>query len=294
MLKRNFFDRLILIPLLLTVSLSTGCSVSRYAVGNVMVPVINNARDAAMASDDYKTFRDGAAGNLFLVEGLINTDPGSKDLRINAATLYFAYGFAFQEETDPEYASLLYQHGFEHGLAALSKNKKIAPWDGPFRDFEESLQHLRKKDVPAAVWAAANRSQFISIHLDSTAVLRDIARVTALLERCAELDGHYFNGLVYIMIGSLHSFRPPIMGGDPEASLQNFEKAFSIGGDSSLLAKYFYARFYLYRIQDAEAFENILGDVGDAVTTKGDPYRLLNIVAQVKAAVLLGETDDLF
>ena len=247
-----------------------------------------------IASDDLRTFEDGAPGNIILLEGLIRTDPDARDLRINAATLYFAYAFGFHEETDPDYASILYNHGFEHGRAALSKNKKLAPWEAPFEEFEASLSALRKKDVPAAVWTAANRALFIALHLDSTAVFRDISRVTALLERCAELDGSYFDGLVYIMIGSLHSFRPPMMGGDPEASLASFEKAFAIGGESFLMAKYFYARFYLYRIQDGDAFDETLAGVVSSDISSDDDYRLLNLVAQEKAISLRGEIDELF
>ncbi len=125
-------------------------------------------------------------------------------------------------------------------------------------------------------------------------MLRDIPKVTSLLERVAELDGKYFNGLVYVMIGALHSFKPPVMGGSPEKSAENFEKAFAISGDSFLLSKYFYARFYTYRIQDADAFEEALGEVVSAEIPPSDPYQLLNLIAKEKSRILLGELDELF
>lgn len=261
-----------------------------------MTPVIDNARDAALRSRDVQTFRDAAPANLFLIEGLVETDPKNEALRLDASMLYFAYSFAFVQDDDPHYASLLYLKGFEHGRAALEhSNKKIArSWDLPFDDFQASLADLRKRDVPAAVWTAANWSQFISLHLDSTAVLIEIPRVTALLERAAELDGAYFQGLPYIMIGSLHSFRPPLLGGSPKKSLESFKKAFAVGGGSFLMARYFYARYYLYRIQDADAFAKTLDAVLAADASAPDPYRMLNLIAQRKARILRGEIDDLF
>ncbi len=272
-----------------------GCSPAKYSVGHVMVPVLDNARDAALASDDLRTFQDGAAANLFLLEGLIRTDPENDKLRLNACMLYFSYAFSSHEDTDPAYASLLYQKGMAHGKQALMKNKKLATdWSVPFEEFEQSLPALRAKDVPAAVWTAANWAQFISLHLDSTAVLRDIPKVTALLERAAELDGSYFAGLPHVMIGSLHAFRPPMFGGSPEKSLANFEQAFAVGGESFLLSKYFYARFYLYRMQEAEEFARVLEGVGAAPFAEDDPYRLLNLIARQKSATLLGEIDALF
>jgi hypothetical protein len=175
------------------------------------------------------------------------------------------------------------------------KNKELAAdWGVPFEEFEETLPALRAKDVPAAVWTAANWAQFISLHLDSTAVLRDIPKVTALLERAAQLDGSYFEGLPHVMIGSLHAFRPPMFGGSPEKSLANFEQAFAIAGESFLLSKYFYARFYLYRVQEAEEFSRVLEGVGAAPPVDDDPYRLLNLIARQKSATLLGEIDALF
>ena len=272
-----------------------GCSPAKFSVGHVMVPVLDNARDAALASDDLRTFQDGAAANLFLLEGLMRTDAGNEKLRLNAAMLYFSYAFASHEETDPAYASTLYLKGLQHGKTALMKNKKLpADWSIPFEEFEAALPALREKDVPAAVWTAANWAQFISLHLDSTAVLRDIPKVTALLDRAAELDGSFFNGLPHIMIGSLHAFRPPMFGGSPEKSKASFERAFEIGGESFQLPRYFYARYYLYRVQDADEFARVLQDVKKAPAVAEDPYRLLNLIARQKSNVLLGEIDALF
>jgi len=276
-------------------ALGTGCSPSKYAVGSVMVPVLDNARVAAFSSEDIKTFRDATPSNLFLLEGLIKTDPDEKELYINAAMLYFAYAFAFQEDTDPAYASLLYRKGMEHGYTALAMNKKLPGTpDVPFDQFEASLAQMRKKDVPAAVWTAVNWAQFISLHLDSTGVLRDIPKVTSLLERVVELDPQYFEGLPYTMLGTLYSFKPPIMGGDPAAALENFEKGFAVSGDSFLLSKYFFARFYTYRIMDDEMFEDTLEGILSAALAPDDPYKLLNVIAKERSRILLGEIDELF
>lgn len=286
--------RVLVLPALAAL-LAAGCSTAKFSVGHVMVPVLDNARDAAMASDDLRTFQDGAAANLFLMEGLIRTDPENQGLRLNASMLYFSYAFSTHEETDPQYASQLYLKGVAHGRAALTRNKKLLrDWDVPLEQFEQAMPALRKQDVPAAVWTAANWSQFIALHLDSTAVLRDIPKVTALLARCTELDGGYFYGLPYVMVGSLHAFRPPMFGGSPEKSLENFNQAFAAAGESFLLPRYFFAKFYLYRIQDGDEFRRVLGEVTAAPGAAESPYQLLNLIARKKSASLLGEADELF
>jgi hypothetical protein len=167
-------------------------------------------------------------------------------------------------------------------------------WDEPVEKFQEMMQYFRKKDVPAIVWTAANWSQFISLHLDSTDVLVDIPRVMALLERAAELDGAYFEGLPHIILGSLHAFRPPLMGGSPEKSKANFDRAVDLSQGKFLLARYFYAKFYCYRVQDADEFENALNGILAEPLSILPRYRLLNEIAKQKAVHLLGEEDELF
>jgi hypothetical protein len=273
---------------------TSGCSTSRLAAG-AMVPVLENARDASLGSNDYKTFEAAAPSNIFLLEGLIRTDPKNPRLRLAASMLYFSYAFAFVEEQDEVYASLLYLKGLSHGQAALSRNKKVRTmWDQQVDKFSEMTKYLKKKDVPAMVWTAANWSQFISLHLDSTDVLVDIPRVTALLERAAELDGGFFEGLPHIILGSLHSFRPPLMGGSPDKSKENFDRAMQLSHGKFLLAQFFYAKFYCYRVQDSDEFEATLNGILAEPLSILPRYRLLNEIAKQKAARLLGEEDELF
>jgi hypothetical protein len=272
-----------------------GCSPMRYSVDHVMVPLLENSREAAFLSDDIQTFRDASPSNLFLLEGMINTSPDNPDLRLTAAMLYFSYAFAFVEDRDEEYASLLYRKGRDHAYAVLVRNRAVPADPGvPFSEFEGRLPDLRPRDAEAAVWAAVNWAQHIGLHLDETSVMRDIPKATGLLERAAELDPGYFAGLSFVTIGSLESFKPPLMGGDPEASAAAFERAFALGGNSFLLARYFYARFYAYRMLDDVLFAETLEGVIDAELPDDDPYRLLNLIAKDKARSLLKEKDDLF
>ena len=154
--------------------------------------------------------------------------------------------------------------------------------------------NLTEKDIPALVWTVGNWSQFISLHLDSTKVLLEIPRLTALLDRTCEIDGAYFEGFPFTILGSLHAFQPPMMGGDPEASQENFDRAFAVSDGKFLLAKYLYAKFYTYRVQDPDLFEETLLHVIAQPDTLLPEYRLLNAIAIQKSARLLGEKDDLF
>jgi len=272
-----------------------GCSMTKFSVRHVMTPLLDNAREAAYLSDDIRTFGDAAQSNLFLLEGMIQTDPKNEDLRLNTAMLYFFYAFAYIEEEDPDYASLLYSKGLHHAWTALSAACDLPADRGlSFAEFETSVSSVDLDQVPAAVWTAICWSQFISLHLDQTSVMRDIPKVQTLLDRVIELDDTYFEGMPHVMQGSLHAFKPKIMGGDSEASAVSFERAFVVGGNSFLLSRLFYARYYTYRMMDVDLFTKTLEDIISATPVPNDPYRLLNMIAVEKSHQLLEETDDLF
>ncbi len=284
----------VLLPLLL-LSAVAGCSPMQYSVRHVMVPLLDNSRAAAYLSNDTRTFGDAAPSNLFLLEGMVHTDPGNEDLRLNTAMLYFFYGFAYIEEEDPDYASLLYDKGLNHAWTALAAECDLpADRDIPFSEFETLVESIQLEQVPAAVWTAICWTQYISLHLDSTAVMRDIPKVQALLDRATALDGDYFEGMPYVIQGSLHAFKPKIMGGDTEASAASFAKAFAISGNSFQLSRFFYAHYYTYRMMDVDLFTQTLEGIINAEPIEDDPYRLLNMIAVEKSLKLLEEADDIF
>ena len=88
----------------------SGCSTSRMTV-DLMTPILQNTVDVALRSDDPELVRDALPTSLLLLEGMLETHPGNRDAAELAATMYFAYGFAFVEPEDRERASALYDHG---------------------------------------------------------------------------------------------------------------------------------------------------------------------------------------
>ena len=293
--KQFVADRLrVVFPLLLLMVLA-GCSPTKYSVRHVMMPLMDNSRDAAYLSDDVRTFGDAAPANLFMLEGMVQTDPENAELRVNAAMLYFFYAFAYMEEDDPDYASLLYEKGLDHAWLALSENCDFPlDRDISFKEFETLVPSVGPDEVPAALWVATCWAQYISLHLDQTSVMRGIPKVQALLDRVIELDETYFEGMPHIMQGSLHAFKPKLMGGDTDASAASFAKAFAISGNSFQLSRFFYARYYTYRMMDLELFTATLEGIINAEPIADDPYRLLNTIAANKSLQLLEEADDLF
>ena len=84
-----------------------------------------------------------------------------------------------------------------------------------------------------------------------------------------------------------------MMGGDPAAAKHHYARIKEIAGDQFLLADVYFARYYLYQMQDRKRFETILGSIATD-RSAGGPYRLMNTIAGIRARAYLAAAGDLF
>ena len=109
-----------------------------------------------------------------------------------------------------------------------------------------------------------------------------------------ELNGDYQYGLPYIMMGASLSFRPQMLGGDPERAKDNFDKALDLSGRRFFLAQYYYARYYATRVQDIDLFNSLLDEIIQGDSDGIRDMCLINSVIQEKAMELKEKAEELF
>jgi hypothetical protein len=273
---------------------ASGCSTSKLAVGS-MTPVLANTVDATLRLDDPELVGEGLPTSLLLIEGMLETKPGDRELHRLGSLLYFAYAFAFVEDESPERASGLYQRGAEHAWRAYDDAaKEEAIRDGTFDDLNAAVATVAKEDADALLWVCANWGMWLQLNLEKPRAAADLARVLPLAERVAAVDDSLFWGMPRILLGALHAGRPVTLGGDPKRSAAEFERAFAVSGRNMLLAHVFYARFYCVQVFDAEAFASSLREVLDAPPGLLPEAELLNQIARRKAESLQARTEEIF
>lgn len=269
-----------------------GCSTSKLAVG-AMTPVLENTIEEALRSDDPQLVAEAVPTSLLLLDGMRRTDPGNSDLARMSAMLHFAYGFAFVE--DEERASRFYSKGTELGWEALDRRefeRKVR--EGPLKDLPEVLSELEEDDAPALVWVCANWAQWIQLNLTDTSAVADVSRLMPLAERLAELDETEFWGMPRILLGALHAARPVTLGGNPDRSRAEFERAFALSQRNLLLAQVFFAQTLCVQTFDAEGFDSALREVLQAEPGRLPEAELLNRIARRKAEALLELSEEIF
>jgi hypothetical protein len=97
-----------------------------------------------------------------------------------------------------------------------------------------------------------------------------------------------------ILLGAMHASRPVMLGGNPDRSRAEFDRAFEISGRNLLLAHVFFAETWCVLAFDAGSFDSSLREVENAPPGLLPEAELLNRIARAKAAELLVRAEEIF
>jgi hypothetical protein len=277
----------------LAVFLFQGC-IQQIAL-NSMSGILDNGMAAFNEESDLQLAHEALGSNLKLIEALVKSDTTNKQFLVFAAEGYQGYGLAFCEDDSLERARIFYLRGRDYGLRALKQNSKFrAALDGSLEDFQASLQTFSKDDVPALFWTAFNWGSYINISKNDVEALAEIGKVTAMVQRSAELDPGYYHGGAYLFFATIEGSVPKVLGGNPEKAKAMFEKCLVINEGKFLMTQLYYAKTVAVAMQDQPLFESLLKQIEDASIDILPEARFANVVAKEKARKLLAKENELF
>ena len=156
------------------------------------------------------------------------------------------------------------------------------------------LAKAKKADVPFLYWeSAAIMAAFALTPLDIELSVR-VKEAKALMARAYELDPDFGGGSIDEFYISFYGALPESMGGDKALARKHFEAAVKKGGGKTCGPYVAYATAISLPNQDYPEFKKML-DAALAISVDDSPAnRLVNTLAQRKAAWLLAHQDDLF
>ena len=257
-----------------------------------MTPIMDRAADSFHQEPDPVLARDAFPGQIKLLEGLLQSDPGNPTLRRLLAEGFGGYAFLFLEDTEPDRARGAYLRGRDHALAALRGRLNTLP-TLTVADLKSVLNDAGTADAPALFWTGYNWGGWINLSKDSPEAVADLPKVVAVMARVQQLSPGFYYGGPDLFLGSYQALRPRVLGGDPAKAKEHFEGALKASGGRFLLAKVLYAQYYAVAAQDQQLFTKLLGEVIESSPELPDA-RLANAVAKVKAKKLLEKVNDLF
>ena len=165
--------------------------------------------------------------------------------------------------------------------------------DQPYNEFVNSLAALKVDALPFLYSYAASWVAWVRAHSNDWHARADMPKITALLQRLAELEPPYKWGRAELYLAVLKSQLPPAMGGEPEQAREHFETAIQLSASRDLIGKVYYARYYARLVFDQALHDRLLEEVINA-NPDYPGLTLSNVIAQDEAHRLLAESEEYF
>jgi predicted anti-sigma-YlaC factor YlaD len=288
----------------LAATILAGCSLRTMAVNAVLPTLVNPA--VYLSDEDPELVRDSLPFLLKTIESIIDADPARQDVLLFANTGFVLYANAFlqadaavAEWDDYDVALELNERARRMYLRARDFGLRSVEIDHP--GIEERLQ--TDPEAAVAVFGPADVERLyylggawmlaISLGLDRPALVADLPAARALLDRALELDEGFERGVLHAAFITLESVGEA-MGGSYARAREHFDRAVELSRGQDAGPYVALAAGVSVAEESREEFRELLETAVAIDPNEAPANRLLNLVAQKRASVLLDHIDDLF
>jgi hypothetical protein len=268
---------------------------------------LSDTGDVFTRDDDPELIRDATPFALKLYESLLESVPTHVPLLVATCGGFTQYGYAFLEadadgldaSRNDEARALRdralkhYLRGRGYCLRAMDARFGKGTSDALLQDPEMAVAKARRDDVPLLYWTSASWGSAISLGIDRPDLAVDFPSVRALANRALALDAAWSRGAIHELMISLDSL-PEALGGSPDRAREHFKKAVDIQKGLSPGPYVALALGVAVPLQDRPEFEKLLNDALAIDPEKDPSNRLVILVMQRRARVLLDRVDEKF
>jgi hypothetical protein len=288
--------RLYYVLLIIGLATATGCSTIKKLPGKMMADTMTGVVEAMYANPDPETVRQGMPTMLLLMDGMIAKDPTNRDLLQQGALAYGAYCQSFlMDEKHATRAARMFHRARGYGIRLLRTYPEIdAAFDQRQDAFEASLSTIPADRAGDLYAAGLSWLGWILANSDSMDAIADLPRAKAVMDRLADIDADYGNGVVHLFYGIFYAAQPRGAGQDLELSTKHFKRAITLAGSNALAPRVAYAEFVGKASLNEDLFTEELNAVIAADLAAAPEIRLANTLAQDRATYLLDNMDEWF
>ncbi len=284
---------------------ASGCSLRTMAV-NAVVPVLADPA-VYLSEEDPELVREALPFLLKTIESIILTAPEQDEALVFACSGFTLYGNAFLQvdadiagwdgDYDREIALRdrtwrYYVRARDYCLSSLEL-KYAGIGDRLREDPAAALDVAEPEDVEVLFYLSAAWGLAISNALDQPDLVADLPVVRVLLDRALELDEDYGQGSIHAALITIESL-PAQLGGSPERAREHFERAVELSDGLDAGPYVTLALGVSVPEEDRAGFEDLLNQALAIDPDEDTSLRLLNVVNQKRARLLLDQVDDLF
>ena len=303
-MQEKFMISLRFIVILVMMAMLSGCSFRSMAVNAVLPTLINPA--VYLSEEDPEIVRDALPFLLKTIESIIDSEPERQDVLLFANTGFVLYATAFlqaeaqlAEWEDYDRATELNERARRMFLRARNYGLRNLEIDYPgiserlSSEPENAVMAFRAEDVESLYYLGGAWILAISLGLDQPALVADIPAARALLDRALELDEDFQRGALHAAFITLESVGEA-MGGSNRRAREHFERAVELSDGQDVGPYLSLASGVAVSEENRDEFRDLLEI---AIAIDSDEHienRLLNLIGQNRARLLLEHIDDLF
>jgi predicted anti-sigma-YlaC factor YlaD len=273
---------------------------------------LTSGGSAYAADDDPELVRAAVPFGLKTMEGVLESRPDDEKLLLGLTSGFTQYGYAFvasdadaadmngrlaEAKALRERARKLFLRARDYGLRAL--DERLDGLGRRLRDARDPAAVLagaepRKEDVPYLYWTASAWTLAIVNGKGDMGLVSELPVPVAMMERALALDEAWGEGSIHEFFLAYLATRSAAEGGGPEQVRAHRDRALALSMNKKLGPRVSYAEGFLVQAQDRAAFESTLKAVLEANPDETPHLRLVNVLAQRRARLLLDHVDDLF
>ena len=283
---------------------SVGCSLRSMAV-NAIVPTLADPT-VYLSEEDPELVREALPFLLKTIESILTSSPDHREALLFACQGFALYANAFLETDaslaqweDYEVTDLLNGRARRMHVRARDYCLRRIELDYPGiakqlrLDPENAVQVFEDNDVETMYYLGGSWALAISLGLDQPALAADLPAVRALMRRAAVLDEDYNRGVLQTALITLEAV-PDYMGGSADRAREHFARAVELSEGLDAAPYVSLASGVSISGNDRAEFERLLNEALEIDPDEDISNRLLNIVTQKRARVMLEHIDDLF
>ncbi len=299
-----------LLPMLLLSLYLSGCSMTRLAARQTAA-IMLRALPVYERETNVQFAEQSIAGNLKMMEALLEVTPDDPELLLLTARAYTVYTFGFVEERIEiaeknghyeqkqllqKQAADFYSRANRYSLRAMGRLQKDFPaaLEGDAETLTPVLDRCDTKHVAPLFWTAYTWGNMINLRQTDPAALANLPKVELIMQRVLELDERYYFGGPHLFFGVYYGGRPVMFGGNPEKAHYHLKRAVEITNGRFLLAKFLLAKYYAVPAQDRETYVTTLEEIISAPEDLYPEQSLANQIAKRSAKRWLEYADELF
>ncbi len=298
--------RLTILLAALVLTLSPGCSVRRFAL-NKVADTLATSGSTFSSDNDPELIADALPFSLKLMESVLAENPNHTGLLTSLASGFTQYAFAFVQQE----AERVEDHDLDRAWAMhrRARNMYLRARDYALRgldathpgfssalraDPDSAVRQATPDDVPLLYWAAASWAAAIAQSKDDPALIGDLPKVEALIDRALALDEDWGDGSIHSFLITYEMNRATAAGDPVERATRHFERAVELTSGRIAGPYVSYAEAVAIPTENRDLFLELLERALE-INPDADPNsRLENIIMQRRARWLLDRVNDLF